>query len=123
MKIRNGFVSNSSSSSFLIVFDKQYTASVYQDFGGKKHNYSDETYINAIGHNDVIEEFKDWYGLNGDDAWGGGGPDDVARFYKRASQVAQHVEAGREVAIVNISYHDNDANDAIDNYEIIESFN
>lgn len=111
MKIRNGFVSNSSSSSYIIAFDPSINLDslfVSGSSGGK------QTSVDAVGVEDVIEELKYWHGIGREvDYWSDDKEeaqryayDQFIRFAGLASKVAEAIDDGDDVALVCVSYND-----------------
>lgn len=103
MKIRSGFVSNSSSSSFIVAVNKvaecphcKRSDSNFLDFVERIGDITDCecTRINARGADAVIEW---WRNLGGDD--------------ELVDKIKSIEASGREVGAFCISYHDNITND------------
>lgn len=129
MKIRNGFVSNSSSSSYLISF-KNGEACKYcgrkdadldllfdnnSDYGG------DETKIRTLGDKDTIEYFMDMYNIGSKDA----NSNEIIRFTHICSAIQNAISNGYNVAYVDIRYGDEKILDIISNspnMKILESW-
>ncbi len=119
MKIRNGFVSNSSSSSYLIAFNKGDGHTVTDAFSN--NDSYDGTYIEALGYKEVVKELRIIYGLydnnsgHSDMTW-------LASFYNMVSKIAKQLNSNKDVALVQVSHHDEDANDKIGTLVVIENF-
>jgi len=102
MKQRNGFVSNSSSSSFVIAIKKDGEACPHcgrsdpsiLDAINQQENYSDETCVDGMGI-DAVLEFADQLSEYGENT-------ETERIKK---EVAKYDDEW-ELAIISISYHD-----------------
>lgn len=129
MKIRSGFVSNSSSSSYIVAFDSSvdlHSLFVSGPFSGS------QTSVDAIGVDDVIEELKDWHGIGVEQYLWSDDEDKMQEHYYKsfirfavlASKVAKAIDDGDDVALVCISYGDDNSLDNLSSVgvRIIESF-
>lgn len=115
MKTRNGFVSNSSSSSYIIAFD--------MDLNELKNNFvpgsfsGDQTSIEAFGIDSVIAMLKHWYGISVEekDIFYWGTEEEMDEYYKDQfikfsglmSRVDRALHDRKNIAIIDISYGDN----------------
>jgi len=128
MKVRNGFVSNSSSSSYLIAFNNVNLEKLFTS----EHNYGDGTYVSALGVQDVVDYFKDRFGIGIDDYYKWGSEEEMERHYSEQfaqfagmiSKIAKVIDNGEDIAMVNISYGDDEgyANLKHDSIKIVEDF-
>ena len=132
MKTRNGFVSNSSSSSYIVAFSnmnrpdlKKLFISNYYGDGGTK--------VNAVGIKEVINVIKERLGIGTDRSFVWGTQDEMDRYdYEQfikfagiASKIAKVVENGKNIALIQISYNDNNGAKYLNNkniFDIIEEF-
>ena len=97
MKIRNGFVSNSSSSCYIIKFDSKLDI---EDIISPRH--AADTKVKAIGIKDCSD-----YALEAISPREYSGKEDFIFALKECAVIAQVARDGKEVAVINISYHDN----------------
>lgn len=113
MKVRQGFVSNSSSSSFIISINKSEECphckrkdSSFIDFIERlQDDYSgDSTKVHATTADRIIEYINDSYGLYLDDA-------DKKKWESVFRKIKKAEKNGKEVAFISISYHDEIAGD------------
>ena len=126
MKIRNGFISNSSSSSYVIAYDTKLCDPSELFRSGECYS-RDDTSVDALGLEDVFEDLKDWYEISDRDE-----DEEIIKYYhdrfikfsSLMSKISRAVENGDGVAIVSISYGDDNAVDNLysDGIRVIESF-
>ena len=123
MKIRNGFVSNSSSSSYIISYDPEIDITDLIEYN---REYSEDvSRVNYIGIRDIVEHIRTWYDLDCEQD-----VDSVIETYKHefaqfASYVAlisDEVNAGKEVAYITIPYGYVDNLDKIDGIKFVKGF-
>lgn len=118
MKVRNGFVSNSSSSSYLIAFERDIEEDVLREmFDPTGRSSGDGTYVKAYGIDDVMHFVKLWYIYDLMHKEG------RIYLYKLCSKIAKQIDSGKNVAWVNISHHNEQAHDIMnhsDNMEVLE---
>lgn len=116
MKIRTGFVSNSSASSFIISYDPDEINITGLLEYNRKYSES-HARVNYIGIKDIVEHFKTWYDFDFKISHEIGYTDEeamdsyrkeFAAFAANVAVVADEVNAGREVAYITISYNNND---------------
>ena len=114
MKIRNGFVSNSSSSSYIIAFDisrdELERNFVPGSFSG------DQTSIEAFGIDNVIAMLKHWYGISREekDIFYWGTEKEMIEYYKSkfirfsglVSKIDRALSDRKNIAIIDISHGD-----------------
>ncbi len=101
MKIRNGFVSNSSSSSFIISVKKTSEPCPacgrkdidILDLIEKISGIDDETNIRAKGEKDIEKELIDWFGAD-------------SGMIKLTEKCQEETKKGNTVALISISYRD-----------------
>ena len=132
MKIRNGFVSNSSSSSYIIAFDGLDRSDLKKLFCGGAN-----TGVDAVGIQEVVDSMKKWYGIGEAGEWWDPEDAEEERQYKRQynhdqfvcfagviSRLAKVVENGDDVALICISRDDNNSHDNLNSraVRIVESF-
>lgn len=131
MKIRSGFVSNSSSSSYVISFEKHIDL---EDYFPNKSYHGDRTYVGPFGIEDVFKELKCWYGIGRE--YNGSSItysySDFLASYKRQfirfcglmSSIAREIDEGKEVAIINVAFGDDNGSINLNSNDIniIESF-
>jgi len=113
MKIRCGFVSNSSSSSYIIsYYPDEINITGLLEYNRK---YSESVArVNYIGIKDIVENFKTWYdfdfsiskelGYRAEETMDSYKADFI-QFASYVSIVADEVNAGREVAYITIPYN------------------
>ena len=128
MKIRNGFVSNSSSSSYIIAFDGLDRSDLRKLFCGGA-----DTGVDAVGIQEVVDSMKKWYGIGENKAlWNPADKKEIDEynwdqfvcFAGIISRLAKVVENGDDVALICISHDDNNSHDNLNSraVRIIESF-
>jgi hypothetical protein len=114
MKIRNGFVSNSSSSCFIIAYDsKKFDPLAQQGFKRAK--------MFAVGVQDVFEFYKQEYQI--DEDWSHDIEQYKQNFATFAAKTAKFVTAadnGKEVACLIVSDNDIDSFDLLNDTSCIE---
>jgi hypothetical protein len=111
MKIRNGFVSNSSSSSFLVIIKPakrcEYCGLKAPDLLSKMAyattTYSDDTRTIAIGKKDILHYLKPYH------------DNELVELVKAAV-----LQPDEELAYVAISYHDQELNELVNNSKEIQ---
>ena len=86
MKIRNGYVSNSSSSSFLIAYDERFFGDIYQLF---KKYYMGET---SVHKEDDLERFYSIYCDN----------DEEREKYQKMIEIKK--QEGQSICYLNLDY-------------------
>lgn len=110
MKIRNGFVSNSSSSSYIISYDTACTnIRGYMDYN--KIYSESKAYVNAIGIKEIVDMFRQWYDIDIDCECKTQEEIEYhkemfAKFAGNVANIAQYVEDGKELAYITIPYGD-----------------
>ncbi len=95
MKLRNGFVSNSSSSSYIIKYDKDIN--LEDIIPREKEGYGDDTHFDSIGLKDTVKYLRFLY--NEDYR-------SFIYFAKYCSEMCRAVDAGLQVAFITISDYD-----------------
>ncbi len=119
MKIRAGFVSNSSSSSYILAYKQGNTcahcgrsdidvAAVFRD---KTRDYGDDTYIRAEGVQAVIEKLKEEY--EDEISYSRDTEEDreykqrqFVKFASHSSKIAKFVDQGYNIMYINVAYSD-----------------
>lgn len=110
MKTRQGFVSNSSSSSFIVGLKVDSTecphchrkdANFFDRLEALGDRTWDESRVRARGVDKVLAQLKDYY-------YGSG---DTETYQRLSAEVVSLSHAGWEVGSVDISYHDEALND------------
>lgn len=114
MKIRNGFVSNSSSSSYIISFDNMSKKQLERLFVNAYHS-GEDTRICVFGMNNVIDELYRNHCSNDYNT-----TQDLAYFYKKVIMLDSNVKHGQNVARINISYGDDRSQDNLSFVNILD---
>lgn len=122
MKVRLGFVSNSSSSSYIISYDPEEINIT----GLVKYNnrYSEEeSRVNYIGIKNVAEHLKSWYCIDTyeqDDSDVEQYKQEFAQWASYVAMMADEVSAGKEVAYITVPYSDDDTLERLRNIDGIK---
>ena len=110
MKIRNGFVSNSSSSSFVIAISETNKCEHcgrsdmdILDLVRRSEEYGCDTCIAAEGKEEVIKHLSEWYESD-----------------KYIKKIKDFDDNDKQIALVEISYHDDVLNNLITSSKNIE---
>lgn len=105
MKIRTGFVSNSSSSSFILPYNKDLTVSITVDELIEIINNADESSVDERLHTveDVNEYFIEQYGYRDQTI------EDILEeeyYQEKYDDLIEIINRGQSVLVGNISYHE-----------------
>lgn len=112
MKTRQGFVSNSSSSSFIVGLKVDSTecphchrkdANFFDRLEALGERTWDESRMKARGVDDVLAQLKEYYTTPD--------PEDMETYNRLAKEAVELSHRGFEIGSVEISYHDDDLND------------
>ena len=98
MKIRTGFVSNSSSSSYIIKYSKDID--IEELFPKSGNNYSEDTQVNAVGIKAIVNYVKRNYYIDDKDY------SNIVLFAKICSVIDRADKEGKQIAYVSVSYYD-----------------
>lgn len=111
MKIRNGFVSNSSSSSFIVAVKESNKCPTcgrsdksFLDRMPKEGEY-EETHIRAMGSETIAKQYVDNWGINM------GNSEEIDKVASLMGEMVAFEKMGYVVAFIEISYHDENTND------------
>ena len=119
MKIRQGFVSNSSSSSFIIAISKESSEKCEHcgrggtsllkfftdDFGGSYYG-NDDSVLNATGYYDIERTILDYYVCEDDKDYTLNN-EDISDGYREGMKKAKQAEKeGKTVLYITLDYHD-----------------
>lgn len=115
MKLRNGFVSNSSSSSFIIAFKDKADVCAHCGRGDApikqikdmiENSENDDNKWSADGYDAVVSKIHEWYGKD-------------ERTKELVEKINQHAENGYNVAMFSVSYHNETIEPLINNNKSI----
>lgn len=135
MKIRNGFVSNSSSSSYIIAFKMgdpcehcgRKDPDVLSFIGKNEYSYGDST-VKAYNLQETFEMLKNDYNLNSDyneldEDYKQARVESFIEFARVVAKIAKYAD-NYQIAFINVAYSDsvNNILKIFNNVEIIEAF-
>lgn len=121
MKIRAGFVSNSSSSSYVIAIDPSMSLEDLQERFPDRQCSGEYTEVDAFGVEEVYDRLCNWDILDyyrDEKEW------DYCRqvltgLLGYAATISRVAEEGKNIAMVRVPYYDKEGYDALEDFEII----
>jgi hypothetical protein len=112
MKVRKGFVANSSSSSFVVAFKRsdpckccghhnKDIVSIINDEVAKGIDDYDETRVRTVGVSDVMKDIQGWFMVGTEYA----NPRSLGMFTSVSAKIADALDDGFEISTISVSYH------------------